>query len=117
MRNFQELQGHQDSVVQSAGVYLHADSIRMLSAYQRVCWGINLKYVCQVIPTSYCFRMLSSVPVDHYVLSKHSRDPYYERCKRYISPSRAPCEMSDVLTNDKCRRQYRVSDLAVRTPN
>lgn len=63
--------------------------------------------------------VLSFVPAaDHYVLNHpRARNLYSYEYKDYIPPTRVPCEMSDVLANDKCRRRYRVSDLAVRTPN
>lgn len=63
--------------------------------------------------------VLSFVPApDHYVPDHHDIDNPYVRChKGHIPSMNAPCEMSDVLANDKCRRRYRVSDLTVRTPN
>lgn len=45
------------------------------------------------------------------------RDLYIVNRNHYIPSADLSCEMSDVLANDKCRRRYRVSDLAVRTPN
>lgn len=55
---------------------------------------------------------------DHYVLNHQlACNLYGARSRGYVPLARVPCEMSDVLANDKCRRRYRVSDLAVRTPN
>lgn len=124
VRTFPSLQGHTGrAVVQSAAVYLHAVT-SAASACELRAARVLTPLQPPIRTPSYpfhllCLDVLSFVPaVDHYVPDhRYIGNPYVRCHKGHIPLSSAPCEMSDVLANDKCRRRYRVSDLTVRTPN
>lgn len=106
-------------VVPSAGIFaLWHQRILMLTASAQVLTP-HSKHTPTYPFFALSLDMLFSVhPLDHYVLYHHlKRDLYPHNQRACIWLASVPCEMSDVLANDKCRRRYRVSDLAVRTPN